>query len=391
MIKKTFYYLTLVYIAFSFASCTKYAVNWPGENLTSLARITTEDNVCINPFGGNENEPLFFVMKDGEHDKKGLTNQYNIYKKDNPTSTAINQKTSGRNYNYYPTYCAAIDQVAFSGFFEGSEDSDIYMMSASKGKAITQVTNTSDAIERRPCFSKDGTMIVYEKSKIGLPYKESEIWIRNRKTGEDILVGKGIMPSFSPDGQTIVYVKFTSDEKHSCLWIMDIDGDNQNQLTDARLHAAWNPRFSPDGERIVFDSYKKLRDNNDLFIINKDGGDVTQLTINKSYDGQPYWANDGNIYFVSDRGNRKERYAIWRFNMNSKKTEIVKEEQMVEKTQVEKSSGQMKLVYHEVKEGESLSLIAKKYGVTVAELIKWNKLSSTKLSIGQIIKLQVKQ
>ena len=77
--------------------------------------------------------------------------------------------------------------------------------------------------------------------------------------------------------------------------------------------------------------------------------------------------------------------------MNSKKTEIVKEEQMVEKTQVEKPSGQMKLVYHEVKEGESLSLIAKKYGVTVAELIKWNKLSSTKLSIGQIIKLQVKQ
>lgn len=31
-------------------------------------------------------------------------------------------------------------------------------------------------------------------------------------------------------------------------------------------------------------------------MIDVDGNNLTQLTINKSYDGQPYWTTDGYIY-----------------------------------------------------------------------------------------------
>lgn len=48
-------------------------------------------------------------------------------------------------------------------------------------------------------------------------------------------------------------------------------------------------------------------------MIDVDGNNLTQLTINKSYDGQPYWTTDGYIYFVSDRGNNVGNYQIWRF------------------------------------------------------------------------------
>ena len=48
-------------------------------------------------------------------------------------------------------------------------------------------------------------------------------------------------------------------------------------------------------------------------------------------------------------------------------------------------------ITHKVKSGESLSTIAKKYKVTVAELKSWNSLSSDKLSIGKALKVITKK
>ena len=48
-------------------------------------------------------------------------------------------------------------------------------------------------------------------------------------------------------------------------------------------------------------------------------------------------------------------------------------------------------ITHKVKSGESLSTIAKKYKVSVAELKSWNSLSSDKLSIGKALKVITKK
>lgn len=45
---------------------------------------------------------------------------------------------------------------------------------------------------------------------------------------------------------------------------------------------------------------------------------------------------------------------------------------------------------HEVKKGETLEQIAKSYGVTMRDLIKWNKLSSTNLLSGTKLQIQIK-
>lgn len=143
--------------------------------------------------------------------------------------------------------------------------------------------------------------------------ENSEIWLRNLKTGENVLLSNGYQPCFSPDGKRIAYVKYSSDAKSTSIWIMNIDGSEQVQLTDAKKGFALNPRWSPDGTRLVFQSSKKDKKDADLYVIDVDGNNLTQLTINKSYDGQPYWTTDGYIYFVSDRGNNVENYQIWRF------------------------------------------------------------------------------
>lgn len=305
-----------------FASCgTKFTVSSSGENLSALTKVTDCGYQCVSPYGGDNGKDLFFAAEE-----KGA--YFNIYKKENPFSNAMSQKTSGKNYNYSPAYNAVIDKIAFRCQLEGASTSDIYMMPNNQGKALIQVTESSSAYEGHPCFSSDGKFLIYDKvsysyykshdfwrlSKI-IVVQNSEIWLRDLSTGENTLLGNGAQPSLSPDGKSIVFVRYSSDAKSCSIWTMDIDGGNLVQVTDAKKGFAFHPRYSPDGNKIVFDCYRKDKKDNDIYIIDTDGNNLTQITINKSYDGQPYWTTDGYIYFVSDRGSKEGDRQIWRFKL----------------------------------------------------------------------------
>ena len=97
---------------------------------------------------------------------------------------------------------------------------------------------------------------------------------------------------------------------------MNIDGSEQVQVTDAKKGYAFRPRWSPDGTKLVFEAAKKDKKDFDIYIIDVDGNNLTQVTINKSYDGMPYWTKDNYLYFVSDRGNDEENLQIWRFKLS---------------------------------------------------------------------------
>lgn len=309
------------------SSCgsTQYAITLSGENLSALTKVTDNEEPCVSPYGGDNGKDLFFAARENER-------YYNIYKKENPFSSAMSQKTSGKNFNISPAYNAETDRIAFRCQLEGASTSDIYLMNNNQGKALTQITESTSAFEDNPCFSSDGKFLVYDKTTTSyytkggglgallggysmLIVQNSEIWLRNIETGENILLGSGVQPAFSPDGKSIVYVKYSSDAKSCSIWTMNTDGGNQVQVTDAKKGFAFHPRFSPDGKKIIFDSYKKDKKDNDIYIIDIDGNNLVQLTVNKSYDGQPYWTTDGYIYFVSDRGGKAGNRQIWRFKL----------------------------------------------------------------------------
>lgn len=323
--KKVILFTMLFIAALSATAKKKLAVTITGENLRALTQVTDNAEPCISPFGGDNGKDLFFAARENKK-------YYNIYKKENPFSTAITQKTSGKNQNYSPAYCPATDKIAFRCQLEGSSTSDIYTMDNSKGKALGQLTESTNAYEGNPCFNNDGTLLIYDKvhyeyykkfnfwsiflfgfGSSTVVVQNSEIWLRNLKTGENVLLGNGYQPTFSPDGKRIAYVKYSSDAKSCSIWIMDIDGSNQIQVTDAKKGYAYKPRWSPDGKRIIFQSSKKDKKDNDIYVIDTDGNNLTQLTINKSEDTEPYWTTDGYIYFVSDRGNEAGNFQIWRF------------------------------------------------------------------------------
>ena len=320
--KHRFFFLILVVFAYSICDARKrHPVTTNGENLSALTKVTDSSEPCITPFGGDNGKDLFFAIRENKK-------FFNIYKKDNPFSGSVVQKTVGKNYNFYPAYNATIDKIAFHCAIEGANTSDIYMTNGTQGKALSQVTESANANENHPCFSKDGIFIVYDKVSTSeirrdnadkIPSKHpkyvanSDVWMKNLQTGESVLLGNGYQPTFSPDGTKIAFVRYSPDAKSCTIWMMNTDGSNQIQVTDAKKGYALHPRFSPDGKQIVFDSWRKETKNTDIYIIDVEGNTLHQITSNESYDGRPYWTEDGYIYFESDRGDVAGNRQIWRF------------------------------------------------------------------------------
>ncbi|MFZ1703797.1 MAG: hypothetical protein WAT79_05595 [Saprospiraceae bacterium] len=318
-------YLAILLLFIHVGCTTKYKLMVEGENFDALTKITDEKKVCFSPNGGENNTNLTFCCYD-------QGNSMNVYMKDKVLSSAIIQKTSGQNFNTSPSYCKANNKIVFQYF--NRNNFDIYYINAQQGKAITQVTST-DENEYNPDWSSDGKMIIFEKGstpktfikytsnyvyKKGIHVTENQIWIKNVETGELKMVGQGSFPMFSPDDKYITYVKYDLNKAKTnetgTIWIMDIEGENQKQLTGPELGYASVPAWSPDGKHLVFQLTKNQKKDSDIYTIDIDGENLKQHTINKSQDFGAYWSEDGFIYFSSDRGGKAKKYVIWRFKAN---------------------------------------------------------------------------
>mgnify|MGYP002623468936 CR=1 FL=1 len=373
------------------ASCgsKNFAMYSPEEvNLQSLNRITdNEDNMFDTPFGGDNNRNLFFAVRD----KRGSSN---IYLKENPISAAMSPKTSGKNVNVSPTFCAATNKLAYAGRQEGAFINDIFMLDLAQGAAIRRLTNTPTEAERFPCLSLDGRTIVFERCYAGGTARDCQIWSQDLQTESPTLLCQGRMPSLSHDGRSIVFVRITSDGQNACLVVMDRNGQNQTELTDAKMGIVGMPRFSPDDRQIVFHCMKKDKKDNDLYVINRDGTGLTQLTFNKSYDAEPYWANDGYIYFSSDRGGRRGNFQIWRFNYGRAYQGSYAPAPTYQAPAPAYSAptpapiqNSYSGTYHTVQNGETITDIARRYGITVRDVVKWNNLTTMTITPGMKLKV----
>ncbi len=100
-------------------------------------------------------------------------------------------------------------------------------------------------------------------------------------------------PTFTPDAERVVF------QRDGDLWITDLDGSNQTQLTDTAA-SEWESAVSPDGEFIAFATN---RDGNDeIYLMSIDGGEAINLTNSPADESWPTWSADGSIiYFGTDR------------------------------------------------------------------------------------------
>ena len=118
-----------------------------------------------------------------------------------------------------------------------------------------------------------------------------------------------LTPTVSPtvQGGGSGQIAFASDRSGTAqIWLMDVDGRNQKQLTNIP-EGACQPEWSPDGTRLVFISpCKKFQEDyplSTMIIINVDGSDPLTLPTVPGGDFDPAWSPDGSrIAFTSFRG-----------------------------------------------------------------------------------------
>jgi TolB protein len=97
------------------------------------------------------------------------------------------------------------------------------------------------------------------------------------------LAGRAEWPKWSPDGTRIAFFWTTG---RTALWVMDADGRNARDLTEAWDHGM-NFCWSPDGEELVY-----LWKGN-LWIINVGSGGRRQLTSLDVGTQWPSWSPTG--------------------------------------------------------------------------------------------------
>lgn len=57
---------------------------------------------------------------------------------------------------------------------------------------------------------------------------------------------------------------------------------------------------------------------------------------------------------------------------------------------LQETAAQGRMIYHEVREGETLKQVAKAYNVSISNIVKWNSLSSSTLTPGMKLKIHFK-
>lgn len=149
-----------------------------------------------------------------------------------------------------------------------------------------------------PCWSPDGSQIVFVSSVGGVP----ELWSVSPDGGPlaRLTVGMGgighlasFMPAWSPTGRHIAYVsaKTGADE----IWLWSPDGSPDRLLTGlgARIEAIG---WSPDGEALAVAS--TARGVFDIYRVEVATGATRRLTEGLLYDVYPQFTPDGRILYV---------------------------------------------------------------------------------------------
>src|SRR6478672_789635 len=103
-------------------------------------------------------------------------------------------------------------------------------------------------------------------------------------------------PFPSPDGKQLVYDSVVEGKYQ--IFIMDVDGKNQRQIThDAATHES--PSWSPDGSKIAFVSDRN--GHSVIYVMNIDGSGEERLTDPNAESIHPTWAPDSkSVLYCAD-------------------------------------------------------------------------------------------
>jgi TolB protein len=186
-------------------------------------------------------------------------------------------------------------------------NNDVFVMDPD-GKNQINLTNSPDSDFIDIVLSGNGKKILYRYIKSGAsPYFIMDINGMHKKIITSIY-HQNFDASFSPDKQQIVYV---SQNPNNDIIIMDINGNEQINLTSGTGVEGVHPKFSSDGRWICFCGYSNGFMPNNLFIIDKYGTNMKKLT-NDTLDcyNNLFSLDNRKIFYTGFQNNGTEIFSI---------------------------------------------------------------------------------
>lgn len=192
------------------------------------------------------------------------------------------------------------------------------------GKNPVNLTKDSLADDTEPVFSPDGEHIAFRSSR-----EPRGIYVMEA-TGENVrrVAAGGFNPSWSPDGQEIVFSEAGQDSPSvrvsSALWIVNAVTGAKRLLTPLD---AMQPAWSPGGKRIAFWFLPPSVGRRDIATIPRSGGEPVVITKGSATNWNPVWSPDGKfLYFVSDRAGNMN---FWRVAIDEESGEALSEPEAI--------------------------------------------------------------
>jgi TolB protein len=270
----------IVYVSFINNSDEIFLMNADG---TEQRQLTSLPGTDYYPSLSPDGQTIYFSSQRGK-------NNFDIYSMDTAGGN-IRQLTSNNGDNYAPELSPDGTRIVYTHFAKigDKNDQDIWVMNADGSNPHPVTFDTTNEID--PSWSPDSTRISFTSNRA----ISNELFIMNADGSNVQQLTRGMSiggrNDWSPDGLWLAFYAGPGSDKEifkvpiECSYIDGCDSTLIQQLTYGGQNKA--PSFSPDGQWIVFTS---ARDgDNEIMIMRVDGSELRTMTTNYIPDWMPRW------------------------------------------------------------------------------------------------------
>ncbi len=182
-----------------------------------------------------------------------------------------------------------------------------------------KITSRSDSIGFEPTFSPDGEWIVFESHK--LDEENKGVITKYKIDGTSGYIYLTLFnedckqPNWSANGNKILYQK--KEDEQWDIWEMDTDGNNKRKITNFSGNKT-DAVFTNDGQYIIFSYENENIELANIYKVAVSGGNLTRLTNYEGYDGAVSISQDGTklIFESTTKDPDKSKGAtLWLLNL----------------------------------------------------------------------------
>jgi TolB protein len=138
---------------------------------------------------------------------------------------------------------------------------------------------TVDGSDQQGDYASDGTRIAYAEfyNRAGL----AAVYVAGADGSDPDRITRwalqAFLPTWAPDGGSIVYSSHCCDGRPGSLWISNPDGSDRRRLTDPGRRFDGASTFSPSGDLIAFERYAPDFSTGDVWVVAPDGTGLRTL------------------------------------------------------------------------------------------------------------------